>query len=120
MAYKGSTKAFVLEAYVEHFLAPTLRSGQIAVMDSMSAHKADRGRDLSRPTRGAVVVLAYSPDLNLKVEVAFSEIRVYLEQVAARTKETLLEAMGQALAAVTSQDAKGLTHCGYELEDPSL
>nr|MBJ6874342.1 transposase [Vibrio cholerae] len=43
---EGSTKAFVFEAYVGHFLAPTLKEGQIVVMDNLGAHKTDRVREL--------------------------------------------------------------------------
>jgi transposase len=46
MAFEGSTKAFVFEAYVEHFLAPTLREGQIVVLDDLGTHKTERVREL--------------------------------------------------------------------------
>jgi transposase len=52
MALEGSTKAFVFEAYVEHFLAPSLQEGQIVVMDNLGAHKTDRYESSSR-RRGA-------------------------------------------------------------------
>ena len=53
MAVEGSTKAFVFEAYVEHFLAPTLQEGQIVVMDNLGAHKSDRVRELIEARRRA-------------------------------------------------------------------
>ncbi len=46
MAVEGPTKAFVFEAYVEHFLAPTLKEGQIVVMDNLGAHKTYRVKKL--------------------------------------------------------------------------
>lgn len=46
MAVEGSTKALVFEAYVERFLAPTLKGGQIVVMDNLGAHKTERVREL--------------------------------------------------------------------------
>jgi len=46
MACEGSTKALVFEAYVEHFLAPTLKEGQIVVMDNLGAHKTQKVREL--------------------------------------------------------------------------
>jgi transposase len=46
MAVEGSTKAFVFEAYVEYFLAPTLKEGQIVVMDNLGAHKTDKVKEL--------------------------------------------------------------------------
>jgi hypothetical protein len=49
---------------------------------------------------------------------AFSKIKALLKKAAARTREALLEAMGEALASVTTQDVRGwFTHCGYEIRD---
>ncbi len=114
MAFEGSTKAFVFEAYVQHFLAPTLRPGQIVVMDNLGAHKTDRVRELIEE-RGCKLwfLPAYSPDLN-PIEEAFSKVKAYLRKAAARMREALVEAMGQALSAITPRDAAGwFAHCGY-------
>jgi transposase len=54
---EGSTKAFVFEAYVEHFLAPTLKKGQIVVMDNLSAHKTDKVRELIEGMPGVVLAV---------------------------------------------------------------
>ncbi len=63
---------------------------------------------------------AYSPDLN-PIEEAFSKVKALLKKAAARTKEALVEAMSEALAAVTPEDAHGwFAHSGYELRDRSL
>jgi transposase len=115
MAFEGSTKAFVFEAYVQHFLAPTLRPGQIVVMDNLGAHKTDKVRELIEE-RGCKLwfLPAYSPDLN-PIEEAFSKIKALLKKAAARTREALVKAMGEALSAVTPRDAAGwFAHCGYE------
>jgi hypothetical protein len=45
-AIEGSTTKEVFEAYVEHFLAPTLREGQVVVMDNLSAHNVRRPKSL--------------------------------------------------------------------------
>jgi len=114
MAVEGSTKAFVFEAYVERFLAPTLKGGQIVVMDNLGAHKTERVRELIEG-RGCELwfLPAYSPDLN-PIEEAFSKVKARLRKAAARTREALVEAMGEALSAVTLQDAQGwFAHCGY-------
>ena len=59
---------------------------------------------------------AYSPDFN-PIEEAFSKIKALLKKAAARTRKALVEAMGEALYDITSQDARGwFTHCGYEIE----
>ena len=57
----------------------------------------------------------YSPDLN-PIEEAFAKIKALLRRVGARTRETLIEALGRVLEAVTSWDARGFfRHCGYRL-----
>ncbi len=117
MAVEGSTKGYVFEAYVEHLLAPSLRPGQIVVMDNLGAHKTDRVRELIEG-RGCELwfLPPYSPDLN-PIEEAFSKIKARLRKTAARTREALMEAVGEALSAVTSQDAHGwFAHCGYGSE----
>lgn len=114
MAVEGSTKAFVFEFYVEHFLAPSLWPGQIVVMDNLGAHKTERVRELIEG-RGCELwfLPAYSPDLN-PIEEAFSKVKNTVRKAAARTREALVEAMGDALWSVTLQDARGwFAHCGY-------
>lgn len=60
---------------------------------------------------------SYSPDLN-PLEEAFSKIKDILRKLESRSREVLIEAMGRALEAITSQDARGfLEHCGYRLPD---
>jgi transposase len=105
MAVEGATNAKVFEAYVEHFLGPTLEAGQVVVMDKLSAHRTERVRELIEQ-RGADLVFlpSYSPDLN-PIEEAFSKIKGLLRKAGARTKEALIEAIGQALSAVTPEDA---------------
>jgi transposase len=114
MAVEGSTKGYVFEAYVERFLAPSLRPGQVVVMDNLGAHKTDRVRELIEG-RGCELwfLPAYSPDLN-PIEEAFSKVKGHLRRAAACTREALVEAMGEALSAVTPRDAEGwFAHCGY-------
>ena len=62
----------------------------------------------------------YSPDFN-PIEQAFSKIKRLLRRAEARTREALIEAMGQALDAVTARDVRGFfTHCGYGTLDQLL
>ena len=117
MCVEGATDARVFEAYVEHFLAPSLREGQVVVMDNLGAHRPKRIRELIE-ARGAqlVFVPSYSPDLN-PIEQAFSKIKSILRKQGARTHEALLEAMEEALCKVTPSDAAGwFEHCGYQVE----
>ncbi len=114
MAIEGSTTKEVFEAYVEHFLAPTLREGQVRVMDNLSAHKGERVRKLIVDRSCELLYLPpYSPDLN-PIEEAFSKVKRLLRVIGARTKEALVDAIGKALDMVSAWDARGFfTHCGY-------
>ena len=63
---------------------------------------------------------AYPPDLN-PIEEAFSKVKTLLKKAATCTKEALVEAIARALAAVTTEDARGFfSHSDYELRDRSL
>ena len=114
LAVEGSTNKAVFEAYVERILAPSLRPGQVVVMDNLSAHKGEEVCEIIEGRGCEVLFLpAYSPDLN-PIEEAFSKIKGLLRRAQARTKEALIEAMGVAISAVTGEDARGFfEHCGY-------
>jgi transposase len=117
MCVEGATDARAFEVYIEHFLAPTLSEGQVVVMDNLGAHRPKRIREFIE-ARGAELVFlpAYSPDLN-PIEQAFSKIKNILRKLGARSHETLLEAMEEALSKVTPADAAGwFDHCGYQVE----
>jgi transposase len=117
MCIQGATDATAFEVYIEHFLAPTLSERQVVVFDNLGAHRPRRIRELIEE-RGAELVFlpTYSPDLN-PIEEAFSKLKNILRKVGARTHEALLEAMAEALSAVTPRDAAGwFDHCGYEVE----
>jgi transposase len=121
VSIEGATDAEVFETYVEHFLAPSLREGQVVVLDRLGAHRTERARELIE-ARGADLVFlpSYSPDLN-PIEEAFSKIKSIVRKVGARTREALVEAIGRALAAVTPEDAAGwFSHDGYEPQDQPL
>jgi transposase len=114
LAVEGGTTKAVFEAYVESVLAPSLSPGQVVVLDNLSAHKGDRARHLIEG-RGAELLFlpSYSPDFS-PIEEAFSKLKALLRREKARTKKVLLEAIGQALDAITPEDAKGwFGHCGY-------
>ncbi|MDP9438705.1 MAG: transposase [Actinomycetota bacterium] len=114
LAVEGATTRAVFEAYLGQVLVPTLRPGQVVVMDNLSAHKGGRVRQIVEEAGCEVLYLPpYTPDLN-PIEQAFSKVKGLLRRAEARTREALVEAMGQALSAVTTQDASGfLDHCGY-------
>jgi transposase len=114
LAVEGTTNREVFEAYIEWVLAPTLRPGQVVVMDNLSAHKGRKVGELIEERRCELLYLPpYSPDLN-PIEEAFSKIKSILRKAEARSREALVGAMGAAIWAVTAQDARGFfEHCGY-------
>ena len=116
MAVEGSTTKEVFETYIEHFLTPVLRPGQVVVMYNLGAHKGERVRELIE-SRGCELLYLppYSPDLN-PIEEAFSKVKGVLRRAGSWTRGALIEAMGRALDAVASRDARGFfEHCGYRL-----
>jgi transposase len=114
LAVEGSTTTAVFEAYLEGVLVPSLRPGQVVVMDNLSAHKGSRVRDLIE-SRGCELIYLppYSPDFN-PIEEAFAKLKALLRKAEARTHEVLIEAMGWALEALTARDARNFfEHRGY-------
>ncbi len=114
LAVEGATTREVFEAYLEHALVPSLGPGGVVVMDNLSAHKGGRVKELIE-SRGCTLLYLppYSPDLN-PIEQAFSKVKALVRRVEARTRAILIEAIGQALSAVTVGDTRGFfDHCGY-------
>ena len=107
MSVEGAADGVAFKTYVKHFLHPTLKRGQIVVMDNLQVHKTKRARDLIEGAGAEVLFLPpYSPDFS-PIEEAFSEVKGILRRVGARTLEALLEAISEALDAVSSRDARG-------------
>jgi transposase len=114
MIIEGAANGAAFEAYVEHILVPSLQEGQMVVMDNLRVHKTARVRQLIEEKGCQLRFLpAYSPDFS-PIEEAFSKLKTVLRRSKARTRETLEEAIVQALLTVTSQDAYGwFEHGGY-------
>ena len=90
-------------------------------MDNLWAHRPKRVRELIERRGCELLYLPpYSPDLN-PIEEAFSKVKLILREIAARTKEALIEAMGRASEAVSARDARGFfAHCGYRIPAQQL
>ncbi len=114
MVIEGATTGDVFEAYVREVLCPTLRPGDIVVMDNLSSHKRATLEMLIEQAGASVRFLPpYSPDLN-PIEMMWSKVKSFLRTAKARTQTTLLDAIAAALKTVTANDAKGwFTECGY-------
>jgi transposase len=109
-----ATTAEVFEAYLEQALLPELQEVQVVVMNSLPVHKPNRVKELIEGRGLELLYLpGYSPEYN-PIEEAFSKIKEILRRACARTREALLEALGEALSAVSFRDAQGFfEHAGY-------
>ena len=80
LAVEGPTTKAVFETYLERVLAPSLRPGQVVVMDNLSSHKGPRVRELLEARGCELLYLpAYSPDLN-PIEGAFAKLKALLRR----------------------------------------
>jgi transposase len=101
-------------AYVEQVLAPTLRPGDIVVMDNLPAHKVAGVKQLIE-ARGATLryLPPYSPDLN-PIELAFAKLKSLLRKAQARTINTLWDVIGKLIDLFPPEEcANFFAHDGY-------
>jgi transposase len=90
--------------YVEKVLLPTLRHGDIVIMDNLGSHRGKIIRQLIRSAGAKLFLLPkYSPDLN-PIEQVFAKLKHLLRKAAARTVETVCTAIGQLLGAFTENE----------------
>jgi transposase len=97
-------------------LVPTLRPGQVVILDNLGAHRA---RDVRTVVEGAGATLcflpAYSPDFN-PIELAFGKLKTGLNRAQARTRAKLDDAIAAAAKTITTDDAHAFFgHCGFAL-----
>lgn len=114
MTIEAATDTEVFQAYVRKVLCPTLRPGDIVIMDNLAAHKNETTLQLITKTGAEVRFLpAYSPDLN-PIEKMWSKIKSLLRSAKARTVDTLISEIGSALRKVSDKDVRGwFVSCGY-------
>ena len=114
MTIEGATDAEVFRAYVRHVLCPTLRKGDVVIMDNLSPHKSEPTLCLIAQAGAEVLFLpAYSPEFD-PIEKMWSKIKACLRSAQARTQPALIKALALALASVTPQDARNwFASCGY-------
>lgn len=113
----GAINRKIFEAFVEQVLVPTLRPGDLVVLDNLSSHKGPRVRQLVAAAGAGVLYLPpYSPDFN-PIEPAFSKIKQLLRSLACRDQKSLWESIQPVLDKITFADAQGFfRHCGYTLQ----
>ena len=114
LALEGPITGAVFQQYVRQMLVPTLRPGDIVVMDNLASHKSN---DVAEAIEAAGAQLwylpPYSPDLN-PIERMWSKIKAWLNKTKARAQTTLYDAIGAALRTVSAMElAHYYTAAGY-------
>lgn len=114
MAIEGAADAEVFQAYIRSVLCPSLRPGDVVIMDNLSPHKTESTLSLLKECGAQILFLpAYSPDLN-PIEKMWSKVKGFLRSAEARTQPSLIQAIGAALARITPRDAMNwFASCGY-------
>ena len=116
LVLSGAVNGTVFYGYLQQCVGPTLQPGDVLFMDNLSAHKVAGIEDLIR-ARGAHLsyLPPYSADFN-PIELAWSKVKTILRRLKARTFPALIEALNQALLAITPEDIRGwFAHCGYTI-----
>jgi transposase len=110
----GAVNGELFEAYARQVLAPSLRPGDIVVMDNLSSHKRAGVRQAIEAAGGSVLFLPpYSPDFN-PIEPGFAKLKALLRKAGKRTVEELWSFLGQSLDAFAPPECQGYyRHCGY-------
>ena len=114
MTVDGPTTTEVFRAYVVSVLIPSLRPGDIVILDNLAPHKDEETIQLVEQAGACVQFLPpYSPDFN-PIENMWSKVKEALRTAKARTEPTLWDAIADALRRVTPSDARNwFAACGY-------
>ena len=114
MSVDGAVDTQVFDAFVEHFLVPTLLEDDIVLLDNVKFHYSERAIRLIEAAGADVLhIPAYSPQFN-PIEECISKIKQFLRAAKARTRRKLLNALRKAIEKVTIDDICGwFAHCGY-------
>lgn len=111
----GPINGETFRLYVDKVLVPTLRRGDIVVMDNLGSHKSRAVRQAIRSVGARLLFLPkYSPDLN-PIEQLFSKLKHWLRKAAARTTDAVFNALGPILETVSPDECSNyFAHAGYE------
>ena len=114
MTIEGATDTEVFQVFVRQVLCPTLRPGDLVIMDNLPPHKSTETLSLIQQLGAEVLFLpAYSPDLN-PIEKMWSKLKEFLRSAEARSQASLTQAIASALETITAQDGiNWFASCGY-------
>lgn len=104
----------IFRAYLEQCLVPTLRPGDIVVMDNLSSHKSEEVRAIIETAGANLLYLPpYSPDFN-PIEQAFAKLKAHLRRAAERSIPALWERIGETLDTFSAAECRNFfSHDGY-------
>lgn len=116
MTVDGATDGEVFRVYVNRVLCPSLKAGEVVVMDNLRAHKVSGIREAIERCGAKLIYLPpYSPDLS-PIERCWSKMKASLRAAGARTRRVLERAIKKAISEIRKSDALAwFTHCGYRL-----
>ena len=114
VVFDGPMNSETFRAYTQQCLAPSLRPGDIVVMDNLSSHKTIGVRQAIEAAGADLWYLPpYSPDFN-PIEKLWSKVKAWLRRVGAKTFDTLTNAIGDALRDVHTKECSNyFNSCGY-------
>jgi transposase len=115
MVLDGPINSLCFAGFCEHFLAPTLRAGDLVVLDNLSSHKSSSAAAAIETAGAKLIYLPpYSPDLN-PIENLFSKIKQLIRGFRPRSWRQIIQSTKHALLRITHDDiANTFLHCGYE------
>ncbi len=117
MVLDGPMNGVWFLAYVQQVLAPTLKPGDVVIMDNLAAHKSPAVRDAVEAAGARLLFLPpYSPDLN-PIENAFAKLKALLRKAAARTLDQLWQAIADIIQTYSPRECRNyFTAAGYDAD----
>lgn len=114
MTLNGALDRVWFDVWIEKFLAPSLKAGDIVVLDNLSTHKSKKAQDIIESIGARMIFLpAYSPDLN-PIEKAWSKLKALIRAKKPRLRDQLEETLAWALDQVSKSDVENwYQHSGY-------
>ena len=114
MVMDGAINGDYFKAYVKNVLVPTLRPGDVVILDNLSSHKVAGVREAIEAVGATVRYLPpYSPDFN-PIENLFAKLKTLLRKAEERTQDGLWQKIGNLIDVFTPDECKNyFKHCGY-------
>ena len=116
LSVDGAVNGAVFAAYLDQVLGPTLRPGDVVVLDNLAVHKVEGLDEIAKKYGVRLRYLPpYSPDFN-PIECAFSKLKTWLRTARVCTREALESVIHAATDWITERNAQNwVGHCGYHI-----